>query len=86
MATVSLSSSPFHFSWVKFFVAKLMSEFLCGMENNGGFNVLVNPNVDYAFIVALLMIVKDMNCCDETQNSTNTNKTISALKIISLSF
>ena len=51
------------------------------MENNGGFNVLVNPNVDYAFIVALLMIVKDMNCCDEPQNSTN--KTISALKIIS---
>jgi len=30
------------------------------MENNGGFNVLVNPNVDYAFIVALLMIVKDV--------------------------
>ncbi|ESW12143.2 hypothetical protein PHAVU_008G088700 [Phaseolus vulgaris] len=51
------------------------------MENNGGFNVLVNPNVDYAFIVALLMIVKDMNCCDEPLNTTN--KTISALKIIS---
>ncbi|WVZ09017.1 hypothetical protein V8G54_022363 [Vigna mungo] len=30
------------------------------MENNGGFNVLVYPNVDYAFIVALLMIVKDV--------------------------
>ncbi|KAL9315231.1 hypothetical protein ACSQ67_016232 [Phaseolus vulgaris] len=55
------------------------------MENNAGFNVLVNPNVDYAFIVALLMIVKDMNCCDEPQNKSqiDTNKTISALKIIS---
>ncbi|BAT83967.1 hypothetical protein LR48_Vigan03g079300 [Vigna angularis] len=30
------------------------------MENNGGFKVLVYPNVDYAFIVALLMIVKDV--------------------------
>ncbi|TKY65731.1 LURP-one-related 15 [Spatholobus suberectus] len=30
------------------------------MENNGGFNVLVYPNVDYAFIVALLMIINGM--------------------------
>ncbi|RZB52987.1 protein LURP-one-related 15-like [Glycine soja] len=30
------------------------------MENNGGFNVLVDPYVDYAFIVALLMIVSEM--------------------------
>jgi len=30
------------------------------MENNGGFNVFVYRNVDYAFIVALLMIVKDI--------------------------
>ncbi|ESW12147.1 hypothetical protein PHAVU_008G088300 [Phaseolus vulgaris] len=30
------------------------------MENNGGFNVFVNPNIHYAFIVTLLtiMIVK----------------------------
>ena len=31
------------------------------MENNGGFNVVVNPNVYYAFIVALLMIL-GKNC------------------------
>ncbi|WVZ09016.1 hypothetical protein V8G54_022362 [Vigna mungo] len=34
------------------------------VENNGGFKVSVNPNVDYAFIVALLMIVKDTECSD----------------------
>ncbi|WVZ09009.1 hypothetical protein V8G54_022355 [Vigna mungo] len=43
------------------------------VENNGGFNVMVYPNVDYAFIVALLMIVKDMKFSngsnDSTQNS-----------------
>ncbi|BAT83970.1 hypothetical protein VIGAN_04122300 [Vigna angularis var. angularis] len=37
------------------------------VENNGGFKVSVYPNVDYAFIVALLMIVKDMKCSDTTQ-------------------
>ncbi|KOM28726.1 hypothetical protein LR48_Vigan567s000100 [Vigna angularis] len=31
------------------------------MQNNGDFNVIVYRNVDYAFIVALLMIVKDIN-------------------------
>ncbi|KAK7374031.1 hypothetical protein VNO80_07454 [Phaseolus coccineus] len=30
------------------------------MVNNGGFDVLVNPYVDYAFIVALLMIINDI--------------------------
>nr|XP_007140160.1 hypothetical protein PHAVU_008G088900g [Phaseolus vulgaris]ESW12154.1 hypothetical protein PHAVU_008G088900g [Phaseolus vulgaris] len=40
------------------------------MENNGGFNVVVNPNVDYAFIVALLMIVNDMDCSDESKNNS----------------
>ncbi|QCE12032.1 hypothetical protein DEO72_LG10g3271 [Vigna unguiculata] len=40
------------------------------VENNGGFKVSVNPNVDYAFIVALLMIVKDIKCSDtSTQDS-----------------
>ncbi|XP_027927748.1 protein LURP-one-related 15-like [Vigna unguiculata] len=33
---------------------------VASMENNGGFNVFVYRNVDYAFIVALLMIVKDI--------------------------
>ncbi|KAK7374030.1 hypothetical protein VNO80_07453 [Phaseolus coccineus] len=53
------------------------------MENNGGFNVEVNPNVDYAFIVVLLMIVKDMKCSDESKEAIN--KTISALNIVSTS-
>uniref|UniRef100_A0A0R0F2P0 Uncharacterized protein n=1 Tax=Glycine max TaxID=3847 RepID=A0A0R0F2P0_SOYBN len=30
------------------------------MDNNDGFNVLVYPHADYAFIVALLMIVSEM--------------------------
>jgi len=30
------------------------------MQINGGLNVLVYPYVDYAFIVALLMIVNEM--------------------------
>ncbi|KAK7340003.1 hypothetical protein VNO77_20694 [Canavalia gladiata] len=30
------------------------------MNNNGGFNVNVHPNVDHAFIVTVLMIVDDM--------------------------
>ncbi|BAT83953.1 hypothetical protein VIGAN_04120300 [Vigna angularis var. angularis] len=34
---------------------------VASMQNNGGFNVFVYRNVDYAFIVALLMIVKDIN-------------------------
>ncbi|XP_014497328.1 protein LURP-one-related 15-like isoform X2 [Vigna radiata var. radiata] len=53
------------------------------MENNGGFNVMVYPNVDYAFIVALLMIVKDMKFSnasinDITQNTTTAMKLASA--------
>ncbi|RDX92947.1 Protein LURP-one-related 15, partial [Mucuna pruriens] len=39
------------------------------MENNWGFNVWVNPNVDYAFIVALLIISNEM--VDEDYHSTN---------------
>ncbi|KOM37432.1 hypothetical protein LR48_Vigan03g081400 [Vigna angularis] len=34
---------------------------VASMQNNGDFNVNVYRNVDYAFIVALLMIVKDIN-------------------------
>ncbi|KAK7294806.1 hypothetical protein RJT34_17703 [Clitoria ternatea] len=31
------------------------------MEKNDGFNVLILPNVDYAFIVALLLIIEEMH-------------------------
>ncbi|KAK7395017.1 hypothetical protein VNO78_15558 [Psophocarpus tetragonolobus] len=42
------------------------------MENNGGFNVFVNPYVDYAFIVTLLMIINEMPGGDEsTDRSTD---------------
>ncbi|KAG5107802.1 hypothetical protein JHK84_044709 [Glycine max] len=40
------------------------------MENNGGFKVLVYPNVDYAFIVALLMIIDDIKDYDVLVNAT----------------
>ncbi|KAK7374029.1 hypothetical protein VNO80_07452 [Phaseolus coccineus] len=50
------------------------------MENNGGFYVKVNPNVDYAFVVALLMIVNDMNCDDGSKD--NAANTTSALAMI----
>ncbi|XP_027927116.1 protein LURP-one-related 15-like [Vigna unguiculata] len=50
------------------------------VENNGGFKVSVNPNVDYAFIVSLLMIVNDMKCSDScTQDSLNPIKIASAI-------
>ncbi|XP_027925533.1 protein LURP-one-related 15-like [Vigna unguiculata] len=51
------------------------------MENNGGFNVLVYPNVDNAFIVALFMIVKDMDCSNESNDSGQGSST--ATKMIS---
>jgi len=35
------------------------------MGNNDGFYVVVNPHVDYAFIVALLMIVNDIKFHDD---------------------
>ncbi|KAL9315232.1 hypothetical protein ACSQ67_016233 [Phaseolus vulgaris] len=50
------------------------------IQNNGGFNVVVDPNVDYAFIVVLLMIVNDMDCSDEPMNSMN--NTASAMRMI----
>ncbi|XP_014497478.1 protein LURP-one-related 15-like [Vigna radiata var. radiata] len=54
------------------------STIVAQMENNGGFNVMVNPNVDYAFIVALLMIVKD------TESSyTEEMDAVSAIRMIS---
>ncbi|XP_047180041.1 protein LURP-one-related 15-like [Vigna umbellata] len=53
------------------------------MENNGGFNVLVYPNVDYAFIVALLMIVKDVYYSNESKGSGQSNS--AAIKMISTS-
>ncbi|WVZ05161.1 hypothetical protein V8G54_018507 [Vigna mungo] len=36
------------------------------MTNTGFFIVDVNPNIDYAFIVALIMIVKDIRCSTES--------------------
>ncbi|KAG4951337.1 hypothetical protein JHK85_045204 [Glycine max] len=39
------------------------------MENNGGFKVLVYPNVDCAFIVALLMIINDIKNYDALVNA-----------------
>jgi len=56
---------------------------LMQMENNGGFNVLVYPNVDYAFIVALLMIVNDIDCSDGAQD--NTDNIINGMQIIAAS-
>ncbi|TKY65723.1 LURP1 protein [Spatholobus suberectus] len=42
---------------------------VASMANNGGFNVLVHPTVDYAFIVALLMIINEMkHYFDEVMN------------------
>ena len=35
------------------------------MKNNETFEVLVQPNIDYAFIVALLMIVGRMKYFDD---------------------
>ncbi|CAJ1809908.1 unnamed protein product [Sphenostylis stenocarpa] len=58
------------------------------MENNGGFNVLVYPNVDYAFIVALLMIVNEMNYKeprDGTSTSTTANMVATALSLLGTS-
>ncbi|TKY65730.1 LURP-one-related 15 [Spatholobus suberectus] len=49
------------------------------MENNGGFNIWVYPNVDYAFIVALLMIINDKNYYDELIDSFIDGATISLL-------
>ncbi|XP_040866770.1 protein LURP-one-related 15-like [Glycine max] len=40
------------------------------MENNGGFKVLVYPNVDYTFIVALLMIIDDIKDYDVLVNAS----------------
>ncbi|XP_047178987.1 protein LURP-one-related 15-like [Vigna umbellata] len=53
------------------------------VENNGGFKVSVCTNVDYAFIVALLMIVKDMKCSNGSTDSTQNTST--AMKLISAS-
>jgi len=49
------------------------------MENNGGFNVLVYPNVDYAFIVTLLMIVNDLDCSDALEPKDNTHNIVGAI-------
>ncbi|XP_014496788.1 protein LURP-one-related 15-like [Vigna radiata var. radiata] len=53
------------------------------VQNNGGFNVKIQPNVDYAFIVALLMIVKDMRCSNQLMDSTR--RTSNAFELISSS-
>ncbi|BAT83975.1 hypothetical protein VIGAN_04122800 [Vigna angularis var. angularis] len=57
------------------------NDILAHMRNNGDFDVTVYPNVDYAFIVALLMIVKDINC--STHSITQT--AYKALKMLQLS-
>ncbi|XP_052729934.1 protein LURP-one-related 15-like isoform X1 [Vigna angularis] len=56
---------------------------VANVENNGGFKVSVCPNVDYAFIVALLMIVKDMKCSNGSTDSTQDTST--AMKLIKAS-
>jgi len=56
------------------------------MENNGGFNVLVYPNMDYAFMVTLLMIVNDLDCSD-AEYKDNTHNIIGTIgKITTSSF
>ncbi|RDX79383.1 Protein LURP-one-related 15, partial [Mucuna pruriens] len=49
------------------------------MENNWGFNVWVNPNVDYAFIVALLIIINEM--VDEDDSTNLVTETVKALAV-----
>ncbi|TKY65728.1 hypothetical protein E2542_SST08590 [Spatholobus suberectus] len=49
------------------------------MENNGGFNIWVYPNVDYAFIVGLLMIINEMDDSDELIESVIDGATTSLL-------